>query len=245
MDKKNRATFILSFGLLALVLLMIVSLFPLILEIIRNTHDEALMVKYIQAYGVAGVPVLLSLMALQVIIPIIPAGPLSMLAGLSYGVWWGWLINLAGIVLGNFIVMTGFRRIHRLLAPYIKKKVKQNNHLLSTETIKRLKTPERVAFFFFLIPGIPGGIIPYLFAESKVSQGRYLLAVFLGSMPITFLYTFLGDRLSNRSFLTFAVLFGLLLVLILLVILFRNRIIQAIMANQLSEEEISLVLKNR
>ena len=227
MKKQRILTIIIMSAMLGLIAIMIISLFPLFKEVIANTSDETVMVKYIRSYGLKGIPILIGMQALQVIVAFIPSAAIQLLTGLCYGVWLGTLINLIGSILGNLLVFSSLRQLKSVLAPFFDR---QNTHkrFLNPQKLSRAKHPVRIAFFFFLIPGIPNGIVPYVFAQTNISLAKYLIAVTAGSIPSTFLCTFLGDRLSHGKYSTAVVVAVAVVLIITVALLFKNKIMMKI-----------------
>ena len=210
-------------AMLGLIALLVIHLYPLGKEIIANAGDETQVVNYIESYGVKGVPILLGLEALQIIVAFIPEAAVNVLSGLCYGVWWGALISIAGILLGNVLVFAALRQLKNLFAPLFKKKRRREGDL-TPEAVSRLKRPELIAFFLFLIPCIPNGIVPYVFAQTKIPLPRYLLAVAAGLVPSTFLCTFLGDRLADGHYTAAIVIAAVFLVVTVVALVFRKKL---------------------
>ena len=217
---------------LCLLLIMIVQLFPLIDDIVTGKESESDIVTQVQLFGWRGVPALIGISALQVIIPIIPAAVTGVIAGLSYGIYWGSLIYLSGIAIGNLFIVVSIRQLRNLITLKTKHNSEQiSNHkkTLSVEQLNKLKRPEIVVFFLFMIP-LLSGVGPYLFARTNIPLGKYLIAVIAGSIPFTIVYVFLGDHISRGNH-TMAIAMAVILTIILLIILlFRKRIMEKIMS---------------
>jgi len=214
-------------AMLGLIALLVAHLYPLGREVVENVGDETRVIDYIESYGWKGVPILMGLEALQIIVAVIPEAAVNVLSGLCYGVWWGALISVAGIALGNIVVFVALRQLKNLFAPFFKKKTKSKNGL-SPEMLARVRRPELIAFFFFLIPCFPNGIMPYVFAQTKIPLPRYLLAVVAGIVPSTFLCTFLGDRLSKGHYGIAIAAAAVFLLIALLALLFKNKLVAKI-----------------
>ena len=213
---------------LALVIVMGVMLYPLVREVITNTSDESNIVDFVEAYGAKGVPILIGLSALQIIVPFIPAPAVGVLTGLCYGIFWGPVIFLAGCVLGNLFVFVLVRQLSGML-PHFKRRGKHKNKYLSKEKIEKLKHPELLAFVCFVIPG-PSGMIPYLFAETKISLPKYLLAVVAGMLPSSLVYVFLGDKISSGNYTTAIIGAVVVVAAVVVLLVFRKRIMAKIIA---------------
>ena len=215
--------------MLAAIVWLCVRLAPLLVQVFRHAGDESQMTSYIDAYGAEAIPVLIGLAALQVVFfSIIPAACIQLLAGLCYGMWLGGLISLTGLVLGNAVVFLAVRRFGSALGPLLHREEKpgKKNRLLSVETLRRLPKPERAAFLLYLIPGLPDGFLPYLFAETTISFPRYLLAVALASTPAMLLFTLSGERLATGHTAASLVLLGVFLLVVLLFVVFRKRVVR-------------------
>jgi len=226
MEKRNMSAIFLMVVFLCLLLAMVIQLLPLLEDIIIDHGDASSLVATVNALGWRGVPALLGLSALQVIIPIIPAPVVGVLAGLTYGILWGPVIFLCGIALGNLFVVISIRQLDTLIKPKAKPRTKPKKFPLK-ERLATIKRPEIVAFFFFMIPWL-SSTGPYLFAETKVSLGKYVIAVVLGSLPATLMYVFLGDRISGGNY-TAAIVMGVIVLVALLIILpFRKKIMDKI-----------------
>jgi len=230
MTKKDKFNLIILIALLLLLILMVVQLLPLLEDALENRHDESSIANMVDALGWRGPVSLVGLAALQVIFPIIPAVAIGILSGLSYGVYWGSLIFLGGIALGNAIVVFAIRRIDNFFAGKIKHKGK-HHRMLSKENLERIQKPEIVAFFLFMIPFISGAG-PYLFAETKVKLWRYIIAVVAGSIPTTIVYVFLGERISQGSYATAIITGSVLVAAMVLILIFRKKILSIILAGE-------------
>jgi len=226
MKNSKPVNIILLVSFICILIAMIVQLFPLLEDVLENRKDESSIVSTVDALGWRGPPAIVGLSALQVIIPIIPAPAIGILSGLTYGVIYGSLINLGGIALGNLFVFFVMHRIDMFFAG--RKKKNKEHHGLSKENLERIKRPEIVAFFFFMIPFISGAG-PYLFAETNVKQWKYIIAVIAGSLPTTIIYVFLGERISKGSYTTAIVTAAVFIAAITFILIFKKKILNLVM----------------
>ena len=227
MEKHRVLKLIFMAASLALVVVMGVLLYPLVKEVITNVSDESNIVDFVEAYGARGVPVLIGLSALQIIVPFIPAPAVGVLTGLCYGIFWGPVIYIAGCVLGNLFVFVFVRQLSGMF-PHLKHGDKPKNKFLSKEKIEKLKHPELLAFACFVIPG-PSSMVPYIFAETKVSLPKYLLAVVAGMLPSALVYVFLGDKISSGNYTTAIIGAVVVVVAVVVLLVFRKKIMAKIM----------------
>jgi uncharacterized membrane protein YdjX (TVP38/TMEM64 family) len=223
MKKHNTLAIVIEVTFIGLLIAMIVQMFPIIIDLFTDKGDETSIAEAVGALGWRGIPALIGLSALQVIIPFIPIAAVGVLAGLSYGVIWGPIIFLVGIVVGNIFVMFSMRQLSGLFKPKAK-----HGSILSKESIERIKRPEILIFFMFLLP-FPSGVIPYLFSQTKISMTKYLLAVVAGSIPASIIYAVLGDHISKGNYTTVIVIVAVLVVVLLIFLPFKNKIMSKLM----------------
>jgi uncharacterized membrane protein YdjX (TVP38/TMEM64 family) len=227
MKKRYLFTALVTAAMLGLIAVMVVDLLPLLKQVAANTSDESKIVEYIASYGFKGVPILMGLQALQVITAIIPSAAIQLLTGLCYGVWWGTLINLAGCMLGNLLVFAAMRQLKSLAEPLIERSSRKKS-VISLEKLQKIKNPQLLAYSFFLIPGIPNGIMPYIFSRTSITLGQYLLANFLGSLPSTFLCTFCGDRISSGNYKTAIIVGAITVAAAVVLVIFKDKLVDAL-----------------
>jgi len=228
MKKKSNINTVLAIIFLCILIFMIAQMFPLLTEVIDDREDETIVVEAVEALGWRGPLALVGLTALSVILPLIPAAAIGVLTGLTYGVFWGLLIFLAGISLGNLFVVFFVRQVDSYLSGKIKRRKKKHG-LLSKETLENINKPEVVAFFLFMIPFVSGAG-PYLFAETSVKLWKYIIAVVAGSLPTSIIYLFLGYHISQGSYTIAIITASVLVVALTLIIVFRKKILNMILS---------------
>lgn len=203
-------------------IVMIVLMFPLIEDILYHTNDKTSALAYIQQEQARGVSALLSLSALQVIIPFFPGFAIGVLAGLSYGVLWGLLIFLVGCAVGNLFMFVTVRQLRGVIKSRKNNKPKKRK-FLTKEQLSRMKHPEFAVCFCFMMPGLPGAsVAPYLFSDTKLTLAKYVLAAVAGTIPVAILYVFLGDHVSKGNY-TVAIVLGVIFVIAVIIVLLNRK----------------------
>jgi uncharacterized membrane protein YdjX (TVP38/TMEM64 family) len=168
---------------------------------------------------------------LQIVTAFLPAPPIQMLAGLTYGMWWGSLICLAGILLGNTLVFTLVRHGGSIIKQYFPRADRQpKERFLSPDRINSMRYPGLIVFALYLIPGMPNGLVPYVFARTDMKLMTYLLYVAAGSVPAIVFGTGLGTALSGGNTTIVAVLAVIMVILFAVALVFRKRILARIEA---------------
>jgi len=213
----------LSVGLIAL---MLIDTLPLLEQVIKNYADESVTQQYLEAYGASGAPALVALQALQVITAFFPAPPIQALTGLAYGIWFGLLINLSGLLLGNVLVFSMVRHADHAFGHLLPRSNKEpKERLLSIEHVRRLKRPGLVVAILYFMPGMPSGLVPYVFARTDMKLLDYLGYVLIGALPATILGVGFGTALSSGNGTIMTVLIVILAIVIVCALLFRKRIL--------------------
>jgi len=232
MKEKNIVDIIILILVFFVFVAMIVQLFPLLEDVIEYREDESGIVIVVEALGCRGPLALIGLAALQVVFPIVPAVAIGILTGLTYGVFWGMIIFLGGIAVGNIFVVFAIRKLTVIFSGRKKKEQKddeqERSKLLSKEALEKIQKPELVAFFLFMIPFISGAG-PYLFAGTKVNIWKYTAAVVAGCIPTAILYVFLGERISQGSHLTAIITGAILVIALVFILIFRKKILGMIL----------------
>lgn len=213
--------------ILALISVIAFNLLPFMKKVVSHISNEAALVSDVQHFGPEGAMMLIALQALQIVTVVFPSIAIQILAGLAFGVWKGLLICLAGYLLGNamiFLLMRQIVKLHVFVQPErprrkAKPKAWDFSFVLESDNAMAL------AFFLFLIPGIPNGILPYLFSRSKITLTRYLACILVAATPTILLSSTAGASLAAGNYQMVALIFSLLIGFTVLVFLFRNRLL--------------------
>lgn len=228
-DKKQRKR-ILSLLIAALVVaamaILIVNLLPLLKTVSDHIADEDALLREIRDYGFKGVAIMTGLQIIQIITIVFPSAAVQILAGLSYGIINGLIICIAGYVIADTLI---FILIRRLGASF-------DFHIMSPKWRKRLddrilKSSDSfgwIAFMMYLIPGIPNGILPYIFARSSISLSRFLALNIIALSPSILMCSVVGERIAKGDYLTAAVVTSIQILLAVLGYVFRDRIMRYI-----------------
>ncbi|MBS3919812.1 MAG: TVP38/TMEM64 family protein [Deltaproteobacteria bacterium] len=146
------------------------------------------------------------IMALAVVISPIPSVPLDVAAGAFFGPLLGTLYSAIGASLGavaSFLIarFLGGKFIERFISGHIS---------VCTQCSDKLLT--KIIFLSRLLPFISFDIISYGAGLTKMSLKNFILATFLGMLPLTFVYNYFGAVMLLGGGLPF--LLGLIVVLL-------------------------------
>jgi uncharacterized membrane protein YdjX (TVP38/TMEM64 family) len=167
------------------------------------------MKNFIASWGSSAPLIFIGISAFRPII-LFPASILTVVAGILFGTITGTLYAVFGSTLGA-VVAYFFSKL--LGSGFV--------HLLFGNQLLRIESPlheqgMRIIFFLRLIPIIPFDLVNYASGLVKVNFFNYLTGTFLGLIPATFAYTFLGESLKKLYSFQF---FLSILVFILLIYL--------------------------
>ncbi|MDR1319481.1 MAG: VTT domain-containing protein [Treponema sp.] len=176
---------------------------------------------WITKLGIKGVLILLGMQMLQIVVAVIPGGPVELLAGAAYGCPGGLAICLTGCAAATTLI---FFLVKKFGSPFVdlffsRKKIKKYAFLKDT---RRLSL---VVFVLFLIPGTPKDILTYVFSLSDIGFARFVLISCLARTPAIFSSTLMGASVIEGRWRLLLLIFLLIAATGLLGLLFGGRII--------------------
>lgn len=119
---------------------------------------------------------------------LLPGGVLSVGAGFFFGLWWGFLIALAGNVGGAAISFFISRWIGR---QWLRRKLMRNRTLVALEPAVE-KEGWKIILLSQLHPLFPTSLLNYLYGLTRIRFRTCMLWVAIGQAPGLFLYSYLG-----------------------------------------------------
>jgi len=221
-EKRKRIMAILKLSLLALILIGIpVYIFFFHHDLIDSFSNMKELIRDIKGYRKESILIYMVAQALQVVICIIPGQALQFAGGYLYGMLLGLLLSLIGIAVGSCIAyffarMLGRDAVHLFFG---ERKV--------TEMIDLMNSPKGliVTFIIFLIPGIPKDLCSYAAGLSNIKIKPYLIVSMIARIPGMLGCLIIGSRVGARGYTSAAVIAAIAVVLLILGIVFRQKII--------------------
>jgi uncharacterized membrane protein YdjX (TVP38/TMEM64 family) len=175
---------------------------------------------WIEGLGVKGMAILLGIQVLQIVVAIIPGGPLEIVAGAAYGAWGGFVLCILGCLMASagifFAVRVfAFPLVERLFG----KKLTEKYRFLGNA-----KKFSLALFLLFLIPGIPKDALTYIAPLGSIKPGRFILISTAARSPAILMATMLGSSALRGNWLLAALFFGAIAVTGIVGILYGGRI---------------------
>ena len=188
MKKKKLLTIIPLIIFVTLVTVFIKDIVELWPKIFSNNQVETQ--ELLESFGWRGVIYLILIQACQMLLVFIPSELIQVIAGATYGLFYGTLICWAGLVLGATIIY--------LLVNVFKLQMSSFNAESSNsgEIISSLNSQNKSAFYItlilFFMPAIPYGVICYFASGTNLNYFKYVLACLIGVLPSVLIDSILG-----------------------------------------------------
>lgn len=165
--------------------------------------------------------IFIGLQIVQVVAAPVPGEVTGFVGGILFGPVWGVVYSTIGLTIGSWIAFMLARLLGRPLV----------ERLVSAETIQRYDYVMKhkgllLAFLMFLIPGFPKDILCYVLGLGHMQQRDFLLVSASGRLLGTVLLTMGGTYFRDAHYGALFTVVGLSLAIILLVMIYRERIEQ-------------------
>lgn len=194
-------------GIFVVIAAVSVAMIPLI-RLLSSETGQQLIVERMQQFGIFAPLLFVFLQVLQVVIAVIPGGPVPIIGGVLFGEWGALALCLAGFFLGTVLVYYLVQWIGR---PLVDKFVSEK-HFQKFQFLMEGKRLEWLIFLVFLLPGLPKDVLTYLVSfNSKVKPMHLFLLTTLGRTPATILTVFLGGSLGNGNYVAAFILVAVLI----------------------------------
>lgn len=191
---------------------------------LQNVEYRKIFSAWIVRLGLKGVLILLGVQVLQIVVAVIPGGPVELIAGAAYGAWRGFFIIEAGCVIATMAV---FLMVKKFGLPLITRFFDVD--VLNTwGFLKDEKKTALITFILFLIPGIPKDTLTYIVPLSKLSLIQFTFISAFARFPAILLTTVMGDTAMRGNKIMFFLIFSLTAIIGILSIQLKNRLIKHI-----------------
>ncbi len=163
------------------------------ISIFYPVHEwmQALIV-WVKASGMWGV-VAFAVIYVITTVMLIPASILTLGAGFIYGPLWGTLLVSPSSVLAAFVA---FSLARGRLRPWVQTKVAGNERFAVIDKAVG-EQGFKIVMLLRLSPLFPFTFLNYALGLTGVKARSYVLASFIGMLPATFLYTYLGSLVTK------------------------------------------------
>jgi len=172
---------------------------------------------YLHGYGIWAPVVSILLMVLQAVAAPVPAIFIAFANGLTFGVFWGGLLTVAGQTIAAVVCFAIARALGRDLVESL-----ASRYGLETADRWFTRWGARGIFLLRLLPGISFDVISYAAGLTGMRFASFVFATALGVAPQAFLYAYLIREAPQAAWAFYGVSW-LLATLAVLVAVIRNR----------------------
>jgi uncharacterized membrane protein YdjX (TVP38/TMEM64 family) len=228
--KTRRAKVLIAFGLFVLFILLALFLFSgdefeILKIILTQDHDAEELQDLLGKFGIKGYVTVTVLSMLQVMFPFLPAEPVQVISGLSFGFPIGLLCCTVGVIFGNLFIYF----IYKIYGDRVEAFFVKNIHLDFDKTASSRKLVI-IIFVLYFLPAIPYGMICFIAASLKMKLPRYMTVTVLGSIPSICIGVALGHIAISVSWIVSIIVCALLVVLLAILTIKRDIIFAKINA---------------
>ena len=175
------------------------------------TSEE--MSEHLKGFGWRGYVVIGALATLQVVCAFLPAEPVQVLGGFTFGFPIGLACCMAGVLLGNTLIYMLQNIFGDRLRGYFVKKLN-----LDLEKIANSSKATIIIFVLYFLPAIPYGMICFLAASMGMSYRRFIVVTGLGALPSVCIGVGLGHMTLATDGIVSLCVFAVLILLVILMI---------------------------
>jgi uncharacterized membrane protein YdjX (TVP38/TMEM64 family) len=228
--KTRRAKVLIAFGLFVLFILLALFLFSgdefeILKIILTQDHDAEELQDLLGEFGIKGYVTVTVLSMLQVMFPFLPAEPVQVISGVSFGFPIGLLCCTVGVIFGNLFIYF----IYKIYGDRVEAFFVKNIHLDFDKTASSRKLVI-IIFVLYFLPAIPYGMICFIAASLKMKLPRYMTVTVLGSIPSICIGVALGHIAISVSWIVSIIVCALLVVLLAILTIKRDIIFAKINA---------------
>jgi uncharacterized membrane protein YdjX (TVP38/TMEM64 family)/1-acyl-sn-glycerol-3-phosphate acyltransferase len=173
--------------------------------------------------GIRGYVTIAVLAMLQVIVAFLPAEPVQVIAGISFGFPLGLLLCAIGVFVGNTIIFILYKLYGEKLREYFVK----NIHL-DFDKMAKSKRVTLIVFILYFLPAIPYGMICFFAASFGMKFPRYITVTLLGAIPSICIGVGLGHAAIASSLALSITICALLILVIAVVMIKRDAIFKKV-----------------
>jgi len=152
------------------------------------------MVGWVRSLGSLGVAIY-ALIYVGATLLVLPGSVLTLAAGFLYGPLWGTLLVSPVSVLSSTLAFLLGRSVAR---EWIQRRIAQNSRFAAIDNAVA-ENGFKVVFLLRLSPIFPFALLNYALGLTRVRLRDYVLASFLGMLPGTFLYVYLGSSVASLA----------------------------------------------
>lgn len=208
-DLSKRTQKALSIGAIVVFLLFFFSLLVIVgIPIIKNAKNPEVFRSWIDSMGIWGKLAYVGMNIIQVIVAIIPGGPIEIAGGYAFEHVEATLLCSIGMGIGSILVFLLVRLFgYKLVEVFFSKEKIQELRFL-----KSFKSRDLLLTILFLIPGTPKDLLSYFCGLTDIPIWKFFLISTFARIPAIWVSSAGGSLLGDKSY-AIALLFFALIIL--------------------------------
>ncbi len=191
--------------------------FTLLKSIFAEEHTNEELREKLADFGIRGYITIGILSMLQVALPFLPAEPVQVIAGISFGFPIGILCCTIGVLLGNLFIFV----MYKIFGDKLKEFFVENIHF-DFDKASSSKKITFIIFVLYFLPAIPYGMICFFAASVGMKLPRYTVVTILGAIPSICIGVALGHIAIAVSWIISILVFVLIVSLLMVLTLKRD-----------------------
>lgn len=224
MEQKNKVKIVklvLLIGVLALIVGLIIYLFP-IMKNLSTVEGQLAFKEKIQNAGFMGMLILFGLQLAQIFLIILPGEPIEIVAGMCYGGFWGTIFIMASACVTSIAIYFLVRKYGRKFVYnfYDKEKIKK---IENSKLFQNPKKIELIMFILFFLPGTPKDLMTYIGGLLPIKPSRFILISTFARFPSIISSTLAGSSIMKGDWkMSIALYMGSLLIAVLIILIINK-----------------------
>lgn len=179
---------------------------------------------WIAQRGTLGPVIFFLMVALQVFVAVIPGEPFEIAAGYAFGGFWGTVICMAAIALGEVIVFCMIKKFGvRALELFV-----QPSKIDAMKNSRLASQPFGLMFLVFFIPGTPKDILTYFAGLTSMKLPQFIFMATIARFPSIVTSTVGGSALGNGNFKFAIIVFAVTAIVSIAGVIIYSRIKKSI-----------------
>lgn len=167
-------------------------------------------------FGIRGYVTIGILSMFQVVLTFLPAEPVQVIAGVTFGLLRGGLTCLIGVIVGNSVIYILYKIFGQKLTAWF-----ESNAEFDFESAKDSPKVALIVFILYFLPAIPYGLICFFAASLNIKYPKYIFLTTLGSIPSIIIGVGLGHIAIASSWIIS--LCVLVVLIVLIIILYKKK----------------------
>lgn len=225
-EKERNSSKKLSIQIIAVVVFLVVMVLvtmlciPLV-KLLQTAEGRVQIKETVGSMPVLSVVLYIILQAVQIIVALIPGGPMQLLGGMLFGKLFGFIFCMLGTLLGTAVV---FYLVKLIGSPLVEALVAKKN-FKTLKILENQRNLEILVFVMFLIPGVPKDALTYLVPLTKMPAERFFVISTVARAPAVFMSIIVGNSLSEGNFVFSIIIFLILVAIAATGVLYKDKVI--------------------